>query len=638
MVFFVMRHGESIWNKENKFTGWVDVDLSEKGKLEALEAGNKLLQYNFDNIITSDLKRTKQTAILLLKNKDIEIKNNITFTVSDLVKERSYGDLAGIVKSELKEKYGEEQMRIWRRSYYERPPNGESLEDVKNRIGPFFDNTILPLLKTDKNVLLVSHGNALRALFVHLGFKDEKSIEHFEFATATPICIDVFSTATSIYKDVFAKDYYYINDYKLVGSQIIDSRGFPTIEVSCIDKKKNRFIGKGSSPSGASCGSSEVLELRDGNNSLFNGKSVFKAINNVELINKRISLNSNNFTDLKKIDEQLKTIDGTDLKTVLGGNTTTAVSFCMADVAAKTNGVEMFQYIQQHYGFSLPITSLPTPFVNIINGGKHGVTDDLKIQEFMIFPNESFSVSKKIQIICEVYQNLKNILVKKYGKQAKSIGDEGGFCPPIYNAEEALSVIEEAITESKYTVNEDVFMALDCAASEFYNEETKLYEVEKNLFLTSDELIDYYGALLEKHPALKSIEDGFHEHDYEAWQKFTQKFGDKIMIVGDDLFTTNSALIKKGLDASWANALLLKVNQIGTVSEAIESAKLMFSQGNNVIVSHRSGETNHAYIVDIAVGIGAKYLKIGSPCRGERVAKFNRLIEIEQILNLSLSL
>jgi enolase len=616
-MFIVLRHGESVWNKENKFTGWIDIGLSEKGEQEAVAAGNKLQKYNFDNVITSDLKRTKKTAILLLKDRSLQEKENMVFTVSPEVKERSYGDLAGIVKSKLKETYGEEQMRIWRRSYYERPPGGESLEDVKNRIGSFYDEFILPLLKAGKNVLLVSHGNALRALFVHLGFKDEKSVEHFEFATATPISIDVFN-----------KDYHYLNDYELVGRQIIDSRGFPTIEVACLDKATNKFIGKGSSPSGASCGSSEVLELRDGDSSLFKGKSVFKSIENIGIINKKISLNTSNFTNLSKIDEQLKIIDGTELKTVLGGNTTTAVSFCMADVAAKSEGLEMFEYIQKHYGFTATTSSLPTPLVNIINGGKHGVTDDLKIQEFMIFPNELYSVSKKTQIVCEVYQTLKEILVKKYGKHAKSIGDEGGFCPPIYNAEEALTVIEESIIAAKYEVGKDVFMALDCAASEFYNTDTKLYEVEKDLFLTSDQLIDYYGGLIEKHPALKSIEDGFHEHDYEAWQKFTQKFGDQIMIVGDDLFTTNSALIKKGLAGLWANTLLLKVNQIGTVTEAIESAKLMFAEGKNVIVSHRSGETNHAYIVDIAVGIGAKYLKIGSPCRGERVAKFNRIIEI----------
>ena len=182
---------------------------------------------------------------------------------------------------------------------------------------------------------------------------------------------------------------------------------------------------------------------------------------------------------------------------------------------------------------------------------------------------------------------------------------------------------------SNYIVGQDVFIALDCAASEFYDESTKLYEVEKGTFLTGTELVDYYGKLIENHPALKSIEDGFHEQDYDSWKKFCEKFSDKMMIVGDDLFTTNPRLIKQGLEENWANTLLLKVNQIGTISEAVEGAKMMMEKGNNVIVSHRSGETNHAYIVDLAVGIGAKYLKIGSPCRGERVAKFNRLLEIE---------
>ena len=257
----------------------------------------------------------------------------------------------------------------------------------------------------------------------------------------------------------------------------------------------------------------------------------------------------------------------------------------------------------------------------------------------MIFPNESYYVSKKMQIICEVYQTLQEILVRRYGKQAKSIGDEGGFCPPIYSTEVALTTIEEAIIEAKYIVGVDVFLALDCAASEFYNEETKLYEIEKNKFVTYLELVEYYGNLIEKHPALKSIEDGFHETDYEAWKLFTSKFSDKIMIVGDDLFTTNKTLIKQGLQEKWANSLLLKVNQIGTISEAIESASFFINtdvqiNNENVIVSHRSGETNHSYIIDIAVGIGAKYVKIGSPCRGERTAKFNRLIEIEQILHV----
>jgi enolase len=237
-----------------------------------------------------------------------------------------------------------------------------------------------------------------------------------------------------------------------------------------------------------------------------------------------------------------------------------------------------------------------------------------------------------MRIYCEVYHTLKKILVERYGEQAKSIGDEGGFCPPLYSAEEALSLIEDAINMSNYIVGQDVFIALDCAASEFYNTETRLYEIEKGRFLTSSELVDYYGELISAHPALRSIEDGFHESDYDAWKEFYQRFANKIMIVGDDLFTTNPRLIKQGLTEKWANTLLLKVNQIGTITEAVHGAKLMMDAGNNVIVSHRSGETNHAYIIDIAVGIGAKYVKIGSPCRGERVAKFNRLLEIEHAL------
>jgi len=620
MVFIVIRHGESLWNKENKFTGWVDIGLSENGILDANKIGISLKNYKFDYIITSDLLRSKETAQLIYDNLEIMNKQNIQFIEAEEVKERNYGLLAGIDKNELITKYGERQMKLWRRSYAARPPEGESLEDVHLRIGKYYDESILPLLNDNKNVLMVAHGNSIRALFVHLGIKNEQNIEVFEIANTTPICIDVINS-----------NYCYLNDFELIGSQIIDSRGYPTIEVACFDKESKKLIGKGSSPSGASCGSSEVLELRDKKMSLFKGKSVYKCVEIIYVLNKKMSLNKSNMLDLKKIDEQLINIDGTEFKTFLGGNTTTAVSFCMADTASKLLNMELFEYISNTYKLSNSY-SLPTPFVNIINGGKHGVTDNLKIQEFMIFPNESYTISKKMQIICEVYQTLQELLVKRYGKQAKSIGDEGGFCPPIYDTELALKTIEDAIVEAKYIVGVDVFLALDCAASEFYNEQTKLYEIEKDIFLTANELVDYYGNLIEKHPALKSIEDGFHETDYKAWKLFTSTFSDKIMIVGDDLFTTNKKLIKQGLQENWANTLLLKVNQIGTISEAIESASLLIKDNKNVIVSHRSGETNHSYIIDIAVGIGAKYVKIGSPCRGERTVKFNRLIEIDNIL------
>ena len=617
MTLVILRHGESEWNKLNKFTGLTDVGLSDNGKQEATTAGNILKKYKFDRIFSSNLQRTIQTADIIA---NIQQYPGPMVNVENF-KERDYGDLTGKNKTELAELYGSSQVTSWRRSYLNGPPNGENLKQVTERVGKSYDEYVKPLLNNEKNVLIVAHGNSLRALFVHLGLKTPETIESFEIGTGIPVKIDTFYLT-----------FCYENAYKLSAYQIIDSRGYPSLEVQCIDKNTNRVIGKGSTPSGASCGSTEVCEMRDGDMTVYHGKSVYNAVNNISKINDHFILSNKTLTNLTKCDEQFIALDGTEMKTKYGGNTSTALSFCMANTAANINKQELYEYISEHYGTSIN-NKLPTPLVNIINGGKHGVTDDLKIQEFMIFANEELATPKKIQIYCEVYHTLKQILVDKYGKQAKSIGDEGGFCPPIYSAEEALTVIEEAIVKSNYIVGKDVFIALDCAASEFYNTETQLYEIEKDKFVNRDELIDYYGNLIDKHPALKSIEDGFHESDYEAWIKFTKLFSDKIMIVGDDLLTTNPKLIKRGLDEQWANALLLKVNQIGTITEAVRGAQMMMDVGNQVIVSHRSGETNHAYIVDLAIGIGAKYLKIGSPCRGERVAKFNRLLEIEHMLN-----
>ena len=619
MVFVVLRHGESEWNKLNKFTGHIDVPLSEQGKNEARLAGNLLKDCFFDFIFSSQLERTIHTANIIadIQNNPVQLKPYNEF------EERRYGDITGKNKTELMEEYGKEQIMVWRRSFYQGPPSGESLYTVTQRVGKGFDEHIRPLLEHKKNVLLVAHGNSLRALFVHLGIKDEKTIETFEIGTGVPIQLDIENN-----------NYKYMNAYELSAYQIIDSRGYPSLEVKCYEKESKKCIGKGSTPSGASCGSTEVCEMRDGYKDLYHGKSVFRAVENIRNINDHFVLSEKTLTNLSNCDKQFNDLDGTEMKTKYGGNTSTALSFCLANCASNLKNMEMYEYFAEHYNMvnKTDITNLPTPFVNIINGGKHGVTEDLKIQEFMIFANEDLPIGLQIRIYCEVYHNLKKLLVEKYGEQAKSIGDEGGFCPPIYSADEALNVIEEAVKISNYEMGKDVFIALDCAASEFYNEETKLYEIEKGKFITSNELIDYYGKLIQDHPALKSIEDGFHEKDYSAWHLFSCKYHDKIMIVGDDLFTTNPKLIKQGLDENWANTLLLKVNQIGTISEAVEGAKLMMEKGNNVIVSHRSGETNHAYIVDLAIGIGAKYLKIGSPCRGERVAKFNRLLEIEHQL------
>ena len=403
MVFIILRHGESLWNKENKFTGLTDISLSINGINEALEAKEILSKYNFDYVFTSGLKRTVETADLVLPlTHTSKMYNTIELN------ERDYGDLTGKNKDEIKKEYGEKKMHEWRRSYYESPPNGENLDDVKNRVGKYFDKNILPLFqlnqplkKIEPNILIVAHGNSLRSLFVHLGLKTNITIENFEISTGIPIHIDIKKSK-----------FWYENTYQLIGSQILDSRGFPTIEISCFDTNLKKFIGKGSTPSGASCGSTEVLELRDKDIKLYKGKSIFKAIENISTINNQMILNNNTITNLKKCDMQLNAIDNTDLKIMLGGNTTTAVSFCIADTASKLLNLELFEYISQTYKLNTSI-NLPTPFVNIINGGKHSVTGHLKIQEFMIFPKETISISKKIQMICEIYYTLQKLL---YGR------------------------------------------------------------------------------------------------------------------------------------------------------------------------------------------------------------------------------
>ena len=619
MVLVLIRHGQSEWNKDNKFTGWTEVPLTKTGEQEGIEAGKLLSQYKFSSAFVSSMKRARTTFECVIGQQIENVCRDVKF--ADELKERDYGDLTGKNKQSIAEEYGEEKLHLWRRSYATAPPQGESLADVRKRAGEFYDAFIAPDIKENKDILVVAHGNTIRALLVHLGFYTPENIEGCEIPTGVPVVVDLEKNSFD-----------YINRYELVGYQIADSRGQPTIEVKCYDKFSKKCIGKGSVPSGASCGSNEMTELRDGDPSLYKGKSVFGAVDNINKANLSLQLTTSGCKQLKGIDNQIMSLDTSELKSTIGGNAVTAMSFCMADVASNLNNVELFEYLAKTYHVKVKSETLPTPFVNIINGGKHGVTDELKIQEFMIFADASMTTSDKHRMMCETYQTLKQILVDKYGPLAKSIGDEGGFCPPIYTAEEALSVIELAIKQAGYVVGKDTFIALDCAASEFYDKSTKLYEVEKNKKLTGEELVEYYGELLVSHPALKSIEDAFDEADYDSWKMFTKRFGDRIMVVGDDLFTTNKTLIEKGLEEKWANTLLLKVNQIGTITEAIDGAFLMFNEKKDVIVSHRSGETNHAFLVDIAVGIGAKYVKIGSPCRGERVSKFNRLLEIEKHL------
>jgi enolase len=303
----------------------------------------------------------------------------------------------------------------------------------------------------------------------------------------------------------------------------------------------------------------------------------------------------------------------------------------MLDVISNLCNIEKYEYIKK-ISKNPKELFIPTPMANVLNGGKHG-SGGLQIQEFMIFPNEKYDINRKIQIIYDTTLQLKKNLSKKYGHASTNLGDEGGFVPcGITTNFQALELLEESIKNANLIPNQDVFIALDCASSEFYDKKTKLYEIEENMKLTGEQLIEYYNKMIEKFPFIKSIEDPFDEDDYEHWSKFTSMNGDKINIVGDDLFCSNLEYVNQGLQNNWANSLLLKVNQIGTISESILSANKMLHNNKIVIVSHRSGETNHSFIMDIAVGLGAQYVKIGGLCRGERIEKYNRLLEINDLL------
>ena len=614
-MLYIVRHGQSIWNAENRFTGWKDIELNEKGIEEAKKVGKLIKKHNIqiDNIYTSDLIRTKQTAHYIQEKL---VQETLTCNNSQLLNERNYGDFSGLNKNEVKIEKGADFLHKLRRSYDFRPINGESLDDVVKRVKEFVDLYLENI--NHENTLLVAHGNSLRALFVVLGFKNQDNIEHFEIPTGQLIKIDIIQ-----------KKYSYINPYQFNGRQILDSRGNPTIEVVCknID---GEIVGRGSSPSGASCGSKEAYELRDDDKTIFKGKSVLKALEKVKVINEQIQI-KDELLNLNELDKQLIKIDNSTNKHCIGGNTTTAFSFCLLDLITNVEKREKYEYIQQLVKNKKPLF-IPTPLANVLNGGKHG-SGGLQIQEFMIFVNESYHIDKQVQILYNVFVELKKCLLSSYGKQSTNFGDEGGYVPcGIKTNYEALNVLLQAITQAGFTPNKDVFCALDCAASEFYNKETKLYQIEEKLNISGSELIEYYQVMVSLYPFIKSIEDPFDEDDYECWAKFNELVGEKINIVGDDLFCSNIKFVNEGLEKKWANSLLLKVNQIGTVSEAIESAQAMLKDNKKVIVSHRSGETNHAFIIDLAVGLGAQYVKIGGLCRGERIEKYNRLLEIHDYL------
>ena len=422
---------------------------------------------------------------------------------------------------------------------------------------------------------------------------------------------------------------------RLVGREVLDSRGNPTVETDVYVHYlgEEEFAGRSSAPSGASTGSNEARELRDSSSKRYGGKGTAQAAANVTNV-LGPALKGMTLDNLKALDNKICATDGTELKEKVGGNACTATSFALAEAAANLEGVELFQYLARQYWGAEHVPKkfhIPCPCFNILNGGKHA-GGNLKLQEFMVTPSNKYEFPDQLRIVAEVYQKLSSLLQKKYGVSAKNLGDEGGFAPSLNTPDEALDCIEQAIKDAGYTPGDDVKICLDAASSEFYDANTKLYEVEVGVKKTGEEMIKYWEDLIARHPAICSIEDGLDEKDYEHWAKLNQAIGSKCQLVGDDLYTTNPNTIRKGLAGKWCNALLLKVNQIGTISEAMEAARLVLDAKQHVMVSHRSGETCNSVIADLSVAIGAQQIKTGSTARGERIQKYTRLLQIYEYL------
>lgn len=400
---------------------------------------------------------------------------------------------------------------------------------------------------------------------------------------------------------------------KIYAREILDSRGNPTIEVEVT--LESGIIGVASVPSGASTGKNEALELRDNDKNRYHGKGVLKAVNNVNNIIAPTLIGKNSLNQ-EEIDNIMIKLDGTDNKSLLGANAILGVSLANLKAASKYLGKELYEFLGDNY-------SMPKCMMNILNGGAHA-SNNLDFQEFMIVPSKE-EYKENLRIGSEVFNTLKNILKEK--NLLCGVGDEGGFAPPINNANEALELISEAINKSGYILGKDIYIALDVAASEFYNEEEDIYLLEGKKY-TKEELVDYYEKLVNKYNII-SIEDGMAEEDYEGWKLLTDRLSN-IQLVGDDLFVTNKKLLQKGISMGIANAILLKLNQIGTVTETLDTIKLARENNYKTIISHRSGETEDNYISDFAVGLNLGQIKTGSLSRGERLSKYNRLLRIEE--------
>ena len=403
--------------------------------------------------------------------------------------------------------------------------------------------------------------------------------------------------------------------------QIMDSRGNPTIE--CDITLDGGAFGRAAVPSGASTGSFEALELRDGGNA-YMGKGVSSAVKNVNEIIAReiIGMDASNQTEL---DEKMIVLDGTPNKGKLGANAILAVSLAAAHAVAHQKNIPLYKYIAEIYGNANP-NVLPRPMMNIINGGAHA-DNGLDAQEFMIIPNGAKSESDAIRMGSEIFHNLKKIL--KQDGNSTNVGDEGGFAPNFHSCAQALDTIISAINAAGYTPGRDVSIGLDVASSEFYSD--GMYKFEGQT-LTADQMIEFYANLIEKYPII-SIEDALAEEDWENWKKLTAKIGEKCQLVGDDLFVTNPERLKKGIDNGVANAILIKVNQIGSLTETLRAIKMAQNAKYGVVISHRSGETEDTTIADLAVATNAGQIKTGSMSRTDRMAKYNQLLRIEEELD-----
>jgi len=406
--------------------------------------------------------------------------------------------------------------------------------------------------------------------------------------------------------------------------EILDSRGNPTVEVDVITDRG--VLGRAAIPSGASTGKHEAVELRDGDKNRFLGKGVQKVIYNVNnILNKE--LKGAYIFDQRAIDETMINLDGSENKSNLGANAILGVSLATAKAAALSSGQPLFRYIG-----GINASTLPIPMMNILNGGSHA-DNKIDIQEFMIMPIKATRFKEALRMGAEVFHHLKNVL--KEGNLSTNVGDEGGFAPNLKSNEEALQKIMIAIERAKYKPGEDIYIALDSASSEFYDEKKQIYHLKSsNKDLTSEEMIAYYEKLAKKYPII-SIEDGLAEDDWTGWEKMTQKMGNKIQIVGDDIFVTNMNRLAQGIQRNVANAILIKLNQIGTLTETIDTVEMARKYGYNSIISHRSGETEDTTIAELSVALNTGMIKTGSICRSERIAKYNQLLRIEESIGKS---